>query len=114
MNVTGQTKALGSLPSRYVDFLHHSHTIIHQTLKSSDHRSATIHRSLRAMQSLKTSSSGKVIKYRIRLWLVSRDGNEGVKSFSMFIFADLRCKNKFWGKSMEIFPIGTTHVHLLR
>ncbi|XP_056901241.1 oxysterol-binding protein-related protein 3 isoform X2 [Takifugu flavidus] len=25
---------------------------------------------------------------------------------------DLRCKNKFWGKSMEIFPIGTTNVHL--
>lgn len=30
-----------------------------------------------------------------------------------FIFwQDLRCKNKFWGKSMEIVPIGTTHVTL--
>lgn len=27
-------------------------------------------------------------------------------------FADVRCKNKFWGKSMEIVPIGTTHVTL--
>uniref|UniRef100_A0AAV2MD89 Oxysterol-binding protein n=1 Tax=Knipowitschia caucasica TaxID=637954 RepID=A0AAV2MD89_KNICA len=25
---------------------------------------------------------------------------------------DIRCKNKFWGKSMEIVPIGTTHVTL--
>uniref|UniRef100_H3C3D6 Oxysterol-binding protein-related protein 3 n=1 Tax=Tetraodon nigroviridis TaxID=99883 RepID=H3C3D6_TETNG len=32
-----------------------------------------------------------------------------------FIFwQDLRCKNKFWGKSMEIFPIGTTHLQLPR
>ncbi|XP_056300328.1 oxysterol-binding protein-related protein 3 isoform X2 [Pseudoliparis swirei] len=30
-----------------------------------------------------------------------------------FIFSqDLRCKNKFWGKSMEIIPVGTTHVTL--
>uniref|UniRef100_A0A8C6SZY2 Oxysterol-binding protein n=1 Tax=Neogobius melanostomus TaxID=47308 RepID=A0A8C6SZY2_9GOBI len=30
-----------------------------------------------------------------------------------FIFwQDLRCKNKFWGKSMEIVPIGKTHVTL--
>ncbi|XP_053182507.1 oxysterol-binding protein-related protein 3 [Scomber japonicus] len=30
-----------------------------------------------------------------------------------FIFwQDVRCKNKFWGKSMEIVPIGTTHVTL--
>lgn len=27
-------------------------------------------------------------------------------------FVDVRCKNKFWGKSMEIVPIGTTHVNL--
>ncbi|XP_075883734.1 oxysterol-binding protein-related protein 3 isoform X2 [Nelusetta ayraudi] len=25
---------------------------------------------------------------------------------------DVRCKNKFWGKSMEIVPVGTTHVNL--
>ncbi|XP_029308054.1 oxysterol-binding protein-related protein 3 isoform X3 [Cottoperca gobio] len=30
-----------------------------------------------------------------------------------FIFwQDVRCKNKFWGKSMEIIPVGTTHVTL--
>uniref|UniRef100_A0A8C2Z4U8 Oxysterol-binding protein n=1 Tax=Cyclopterus lumpus TaxID=8103 RepID=A0A8C2Z4U8_CYCLU len=30
-----------------------------------------------------------------------------------FIFCqDVRCKNKFWGKSMEIVPVGTTHVTL--
>ncbi|XP_059195848.1 oxysterol-binding protein-related protein 3 [Centropristis striata] len=30
-----------------------------------------------------------------------------------FIFSqDVRCKNKFWGKSMEIVPVGTTHVTL--
>uniref|UniRef100_A0A3B4ABH0 Uncharacterized protein n=1 Tax=Periophthalmus magnuspinnatus TaxID=409849 RepID=A0A3B4ABH0_9GOBI len=29
-----------------------------------------------------------------------------------FIFWQVRCKNKFWGKSMEIVPIGTTHVTL--
>ncbi|KAM9851668.1 oxysterol-binding protein-related protein 3 isoform 1-T1 [Aulostomus maculatus] len=30
-----------------------------------------------------------------------------------FIFwQDVRCKNKFWGKSMEIVPVGTTHVIL--
>ncbi|XP_033983776.1 oxysterol-binding protein-related protein 3 isoform X1 [Trematomus bernacchii] len=30
-----------------------------------------------------------------------------------FIFwQDVRCKNKFWGKSMEILPVGTTHVTL--
>ncbi|KAM9310675.1 oxysterol-binding protein-related protein 3 [Pholidichthys leucotaenia] len=30
-----------------------------------------------------------------------------------FVFwQDLRCKNKFWGKSMEIVPIGTTHIML--
>ncbi|XP_068425504.1 oxysterol-binding protein-related protein 3 isoform X2 [Clinocottus analis] len=30
-----------------------------------------------------------------------------------FIFCqDVRCKNKFWGKSMEIIPVGTTHVTL--
>ncbi|XP_068592079.1 oxysterol-binding protein-related protein 3 isoform X2 [Cebidichthys violaceus] len=30
-----------------------------------------------------------------------------------FIFwQDVRCKNKFWGKSMEIVPVGTTHVTL--
>uniref|UniRef100_A0A3Q3QN90 Oxysterol-binding protein n=1 Tax=Monopterus albus TaxID=43700 RepID=A0A3Q3QN90_MONAL len=28
-----------------------------------------------------------------------------------FVFwQDVRCKNKFWGKSMEIVPVGTTHV----
>lgn len=26
--------------------------------------------------------------------------------------ADVRWKNKFWGKSMEIVPMGTTHVTL--
>ncbi|KAM4569064.1 oxysterol-binding protein-related protein 3 [Fundulus diaphanus] len=32
-----------------------------------------------------------------------------------FIFwQDVRCKNKFWGKSMEIVPVGTTHVTLPR
>ncbi|XP_034030883.1 oxysterol-binding protein-related protein 3 isoform X2 [Thalassophryne amazonica] len=30
-----------------------------------------------------------------------------------FIFwQDVRCKNKFWGKSMELVPVGTTHVTL--
>ncbi|KAM3614144.1 uncharacterized protein V6R79_010832 [Siganus canaliculatus] len=30
-----------------------------------------------------------------------------------FVFwQDIRCKNKFWGKSMEIVPVGTTHVTL--
>ncbi|XP_077383007.1 oxysterol-binding protein-related protein 3 isoform X2 [Festucalex cinctus] len=30
-----------------------------------------------------------------------------------FIFwQDVRCKNKFWGKSMEIVPVGSTHVTL--
>uniref|UniRef100_A0A3P9MVS4 Oxysterol-binding protein n=1 Tax=Poecilia reticulata TaxID=8081 RepID=A0A3P9MVS4_POERE len=32
-----------------------------------------------------------------------------------FVFwQDVRCKNKFWGKSMEIVPVGTTHVMLPR
>uniref|UniRef100_A0A3Q2UI93 Oxysterol-binding protein n=1 Tax=Fundulus heteroclitus TaxID=8078 RepID=A0A3Q2UI93_FUNHE len=32
-----------------------------------------------------------------------------------FVFwQDVRCKNKFWGKSMEIVPVGTTHVTLPR
>lgn len=26
--------------------------------------------------------------------------------------SDVRWKNKFWGKSMEIVPVGTTHVTL--
>ncbi|XP_060937282.1 oxysterol-binding protein-related protein 3 isoform X2 [Limanda limanda] len=34
----------------------------------------------------------------------------GSKNF-MF-WQDVRCKNKFWGKSMEIVPVGTTHVTL--
>ncbi|XP_037130145.1 oxysterol-binding protein-related protein 3 isoform X1 [Syngnathus acus] len=30
-----------------------------------------------------------------------------------FVFwQDVRCKNKFWGKSMEIVPVGSTHVTL--
>ncbi|XP_011483476.1 oxysterol-binding protein-related protein 3 [Oryzias latipes] len=30
-----------------------------------------------------------------------------------FVFwQDVRCKNKFWGKSLEIVPVGTTHVTL--
>uniref|UniRef100_A0A3B5A6V7 Oxysterol-binding protein-related protein 3 n=1 Tax=Stegastes partitus TaxID=144197 RepID=A0A3B5A6V7_9TELE len=29
-----------------------------------------------------------------------------------FVFWQVRCKNKFWGKSMEIVPVGTTHVTL--
>uniref|UniRef100_A0A3Q3VTR0 Oxysterol-binding protein n=1 Tax=Mola mola TaxID=94237 RepID=A0A3Q3VTR0_MOLML len=33
--------------------------------------------------------------------------------FKNFTFwQDVRCKNKFWGKSMEIVPVGTTHVNL--
>ncbi|XP_017282078.1 oxysterol-binding protein-related protein 3 isoform X3 [Kryptolebias marmoratus] len=32
-----------------------------------------------------------------------------------FVFwQDVRCKNKFWGKSMEIVPVGSTHVTLPR
>lgn len=36
---------------------------------------------------------------------------------SVFFFfplhvSDVRWKNKFWGKSMEIVPVGTTHVTL--
>lgn len=32
-----------------------------------------------------------------------------------FVFwQDVRCKNKFWGKSMEIVPVGTIHVKLPR
>ena len=30
------------------------------------------------------------------------------------VFSDARIKSKFWGKSMEVFPIGTTHVTLPR
>uniref|UniRef100_A0A4W4G0J4 Oxysterol-binding protein-related protein 3 n=1 Tax=Electrophorus electricus TaxID=8005 RepID=A0A4W4G0J4_ELEEL len=33
-------------------------------------------------------------------------------SFFFFIRVDMRWKNKFWGKSMEIVPVGTTHVVL--
>lgn len=32
-------------------------------------------------------------------------------SYEWFIL-DVRWKNKFWGKSMEIVPMGTTHVTL--
>lgn len=34
------------------------------------------------------------------------------ESKNFFFWQDVRCKNKFWGKSMEIVPIGTTHVTL--
>lgn len=34
------------------------------------------------------------------------------ESRNFTFWQDLRCKNKFWGKSMEIVPIGTTHVTL--
>lgn len=32
--------------------------------------------------------------------------------FPLIYFTDVRCKNKFWGKSMEIVPVGSTHVTL--
>lgn len=91
MNVTGRIKALGLLQSRYVDFMNHSQLTIHWTLKgsvnqSSDRRSATIHQSQLAMQSLKTSPSGKVRKYRKKC--VGKDGYEGVKCF----FHDIFCR----------------------
>ncbi|XP_078027911.1 oxysterol-binding protein-related protein 3 isoform X3 [Epinephelus lanceolatus] len=34
------------------------------------------------------------------------------ESKNFIYWQDVRCKNKFWGKSMEIVPIGTTHVTL--
>ncbi|XP_072316737.1 oxysterol-binding protein-related protein 3 isoform X3 [Eucyclogobius newberryi] len=34
------------------------------------------------------------------------------ESKNFLFWQDVRCKNKFWGKSMEIVPIGTTHVTL--
>uniref|UniRef100_A0A3B4T4J5 Oxysterol-binding protein n=1 Tax=Seriola dumerili TaxID=41447 RepID=A0A3B4T4J5_SERDU len=35
-----------------------------------------------------------------------------VESKNFVFWQDVRCKNKFWGKSMEIVPVGTTHVTL--
>ncbi len=32
--------------------------------------------------------------------------------FCELLLLDVRWKNKFWGKSMEIVPMGTTHVTL--
>ncbi|XP_019949064.1 oxysterol-binding protein-related protein 3 isoform X4 [Paralichthys olivaceus] len=34
------------------------------------------------------------------------------ESKNFMFWQDVRCKNKFWGKSMEIVPVGTTHVTL--
>ncbi|XP_063777778.1 oxysterol-binding protein-related protein 3 isoform X2 [Pseudophryne corroboree] len=34
------------------------------------------------------------------------------ESDNFFLYQDIRWKNKFWGKSMEIVPIGTTHLIL--
>ncbi|KAM9783055.1 oxysterol-binding protein-related protein 3 [Neosynchiropus ocellatus] len=34
------------------------------------------------------------------------------ESRNFLFWQDVRCKNKFWGKSMEIVPVGTTHVTL--
>uniref|UniRef100_A0A665UC08 Oxysterol-binding protein n=1 Tax=Echeneis naucrates TaxID=173247 RepID=A0A665UC08_ECHNA len=34
------------------------------------------------------------------------------ESKNFVLWQDVRCKNKFWGKSMEIIPVGTTHVTL--
>uniref|UniRef100_G3P0H1 Oxysterol-binding protein n=1 Tax=Gasterosteus aculeatus aculeatus TaxID=481459 RepID=G3P0H1_GASAC len=34
------------------------------------------------------------------------------ESKNFLFWQDVRCKNKFWGKSMEIVPVGTTHVTL--
>uniref|UniRef100_A0A672ZCF5 Oxysterol-binding protein n=1 Tax=Sphaeramia orbicularis TaxID=375764 RepID=A0A672ZCF5_9TELE len=34
------------------------------------------------------------------------------ESKNFTFWQDVRCKNKFWGKSMEIVPVGTTHVTL--
>ncbi|XP_034554678.1 oxysterol-binding protein-related protein 3 isoform X2 [Notolabrus celidotus] len=36
------------------------------------------------------------------------------ESKNFLFWQDVRCKNKFWGKSMEIVPIGTIHVTLPR
>ncbi|XP_061674880.1 oxysterol-binding protein-related protein 3 isoform X2 [Syngnathoides biaculeatus] len=34
------------------------------------------------------------------------------ESKNFIYWQDVRCKNKFWGKSMEIIPVGSTHVTL--
>ncbi|XP_061633510.1 oxysterol-binding protein-related protein 3 isoform X1 [Phyllopteryx taeniolatus] len=34
------------------------------------------------------------------------------ESKNFIYWQDVRCKNKFWGKSMEIVPVGSTHVTL--
>ena len=53
------------------------------------------------------------VRVRVRLWLHLWLCSD--KPFSLFVFlshVDMRWKNKFWGKSMEIVPMGTTHVTL--
>lgn len=42
------------------------------------------------------------------LWAVRSRSDPGV----CVTYSDVRWKNKFWGKSMEIVPVGTTHVVL--
>lgn len=42
------------------------------------------------------------------LWAVCSQINPGI----CVIHSDVRWKNKFWGKSMEIVPVGTTNVVL--
>lgn len=34
--------------------------------------------------------------------------------FLLFFFPDVRWKNKFWGKSMEILPIGSVNLMIPR
>lgn len=48
----------------------------------------------------------------IRKVKTSKNLNVYDHDFSAIASVDVRWKNKFWGKSMEIVPIGTTHVTL--
>lgn len=73
------------------------------------------------MQSLKTSSSGKVVECRnesdplsvyVQILILACCPRGMLMCIACFDFIDVRCKNKFWGKSMEIVPVGTTHVTL--
>lgn len=87
------------------------------SLRFSLFRSAITPLYLHAMLSRKTLSSGKV-KYQLQvdMFIVQKSSEAGVSHCSdpgvCVTHSDVRWKNKFWGKSMEIVPVGTTHVML--
>jgi hypothetical protein len=75
------------------------------------------------MQSQRTSSSGKVngwgwVDLGIKDTQVVAGKlsglTSGVLSPSSNTISDMKWKNKFWGKSLEIVPVGTVNVSLPR